>query len=106
MHEGELSAFLLALLDYEMPGYPYFFITDDRKMREKISEIVSSEVFLKIVGKSIHDYHFSGTIGLIRRLCQKGCISEYDIKLIISDLKNSTFRITDKLLGELSGCQK
>jgi len=106
LHEGELSAFLLALLDYEMPGYPYFFITDDRKMREKISEIVSSEVFLKIVGKSIHEYHFSGTIGLIRRLCQKGCISEYDIKLIISDLKNSTFRITDKLLGELSGCSK
>ena len=32
--------------------------------------------------------------------------SEDDIKLIISDIKNSTFRISDKLIGELSGCLK
>jgi len=75
-------------------------------MREKISEIVSSEVFLKIVGKSIHEYHFSGTIGLIRRLCQKGWFSEDDIKLIISDIKNSTFRISDKLIGERAAAKK
>ena len=106
LHEGELSAFLLALLDYEMTGSPYFFITDDRKMREKISEIVSSEAFLKIIGEDIHGYHFSGTIGLIKRLCQKGCLSENDVKLIVSDIKNSTFHISDRLIGELSGCSK
>lgn len=106
LHEGELSAFLLALLDYELTGNPYFFITDDRKMREKICEIISSEVFLKIIGEAIHNYHFTGTIGLIKRLCQKGWFSEDDIKLIISDIKNSTFRISDKLIGELSGCSK
>lgn len=106
LHEGELSAFLLALLDYELTGYPYFFITDDRKMREKICEIISSDVFQKIVGGAIYDYHFSGTIGLMKRLCQKGCLSDEDIKNIIFDIKNSTFRISDKLIGELSGCSK
>ena len=106
LHEGELSVFLLALLDYELMGNPYFFITDDRKMREKICEIISSDAFLKIVGRSIRDYHFSGTIGLIKRLCQKGCLSDDEIKKIVSDIKNSDFRISDKLIGELSGCSK
>lgn len=106
LHEGELSAFLLALIDYELTGKPYFFITDDRKMREKICEIISSDVFLKIIGGAIYNYHFSGTIGLIKRLSQKGCLSENDINLIIFDIKNSTFRISEKLIGELSGCSK
>jgi len=72
------------LLDYELTGYPYFFITDDRKMREKICEIISSDVFQKIVGGAIYDYHFSGTIGLMKRLCQKGCLSDEDIKISYS----------------------
>jgi predicted nucleic acid-binding protein len=106
LHEGELSAFLLALIDYELTGNPYFFITDDRKMREKICEIISSDIFLKIIGVAIYDYHFSGTIGLIKRLCQKGCLSENEINMIVFDIKNSTFRISDKLIGELIGCSK
>ena len=106
LHEGELSAFLLALIDYELTGNPYFFVTDDSKMREKIYEIISSEEFLKIIGEAIYNYHFTGTIGLIKRLCQKGCLSEDDIKSIISDIKNSTFRISDMLIDELNRCSK
>ena len=106
LHEGELSAFLLALIDYELAGIPYYFITDDRKMREKIYEIIFSDTFLKIIGDMIYDFHFTGTIGLIKRLCQKGCLSEDDIRDIVFDLKTSSFRISDKLIGELSGCSK
>jgi predicted nucleic acid-binding protein len=106
LHEGELSAFLLALIDFELTGNPYFFITDDRKMREKICEIISSDAFLKIIGGAIYNYHFSGTIGLIKRLCQKGCLSENEINQIVFDMKNSTFRISEKLISELIGCLK
>jgi predicted nucleic acid-binding protein len=106
LHEGELSAFLLALFDYELIGVPYYFVTDDRKMREKICEITSSNTFLKLIGREIYDFHFTGTIGLIKRLCQKGFLSEEDIRLIVFDLKTSSFRISDKLIGELIGCSK
>lgn len=104
LHEGELSTFLVALLYYEIDGKPYYYVTDDRKIREKIDEIITSVDLVNIIGVKVHHFCHTGTIGLIKRLCQKGCLSKEDINGIISDLQNSDFRVTDKLIDELRDC--
>ena len=106
MHEGELSTFLVALLYYEIDGKPYYYVTDDRKIREKIDEIIISEDLVNIIGEKVHHFYYTGTIGLIKRLCQKGCLSKENINSIISDMQDSDFRVTDKLIDELRACLK
>jgi predicted nucleic acid-binding protein len=103
LHEGELSAFLIALLDFGCHNKPYFFVTDDGKMRRKTKEIVSSDDFMKAIGLKIHDFRMTGTIGLIKRLSEKGCLSQQDVNKIASDLESSNFRAPESLINELRG---
>jgi predicted nucleic acid-binding protein len=104
LHEGELSSFLIALLDYEMVGKKYFYITDDGKMKKRVPEILNSQQIIKLLKGKVTKFYMTGTIGLIRRICQKGYLSQADIDKIVLDLRNSTFYISDKLLRELRGC--
>ncbi|ENN96001.1 hypothetical protein J422_04640 [Methanocaldococcus villosus KIN24-T80] len=36
LHRGELSSFLVALLKYAEKGKPYYYVTDDNRIRNKI----------------------------------------------------------------------
>lgn len=103
LHEGELSVFLIALLDFECHKKPYFFVTDDGKMRRKTQEIISSDDFIKVIGLKIHDFRITGTIGLIKRLNEKGCLSQQEVNKIASDLLSSNFRAPESLINELRG---
>jgi len=104
LHNGELSSFLVALLRFAALNREYFYITDDSRMRRRISEILESEIIVELVGKGISDFHITGTIGLIKRLCEKGCIKREEIDRIISEIKDSTFYISDYILKELKRC--
>lgn len=104
LHEGELSSFLIALLDYEMVGKKYYYITDDGEMKKRVPEILNSQQIIKLLKGEVTNFYMTGTIGLIRRICQKGYLSQGDIDKIVLDLRNSTFYMTDKLLSELRGC--
>lgn len=103
LHEGELSAFLVAIIDFECRRKPYYFVTDDGKMRRKAKEIISSNDFIDIIGLKIHDIKMTGTIGLIKRLHERGCLSQHVANKIASDLQNSTFRAPESLINELRG---
>ncbi|MDK2891414.1 MAG: hypothetical protein PWR21_2046 [Methanoculleus sp.] len=104
LHEGELSAFTLALLDYACSGESYFFVTDDRTMRRRIDEIIASPQITNVCQMQIQNFNHTGTIGLIRRLYQKRCLSNEEIDEIIANLRESTFYITEELLNELKRC--
>lgn len=101
LHNGELSSFLLALLDYELKRKEYYYVTDDNKMKKVISKIGEDELFSKKIGSQIKNFNVAGTIGLIRKLYAHGALSKGDIERIIEDLKNSTFYITPDIIGYL-----
>lgn len=104
LHEGELSVFTLALLDYACSGGSYFLITDDRMMRRKIDEIITSPLVISACQMKIQNFNHTGTIGLIKRLYQKNCLSNEEMDEIIANLRESTFYITEELLKELKRC--
>nr|WP_300999239.1 DUF3368 domain-containing protein [Methanoculleus sp.] len=101
LHEGELSAFTLALLDYACSGESYFLVTDDRAMRRRIDEIITSPQITSVCQMRIQNFNHTGTIGLIKRLYQKRCLSNEEIDEVIANLRESTFYITEELLKEL-----
>ncbi len=103
LHKGEISSFLLSLLKFELSCIPYYFVTDDNKMRKVVSKIHEDTLFISKLGKNIRRFRMTGTIGLIKRMYIRGIISQEDIDKIIGDLQNSTFRITPDLINYLRG---
>ncbi len=101
LHSGELSSFLLALLDYELNRKEYYYVTDDNKMKKVISKMGEDDLFSEKIGSPIKTFNVTGTIGLIRKLYENGSLSTEDIERIIEDLKNSTFYITPDLISYL-----
>jgi predicted nucleic acid-binding protein len=101
LHDGELSTFLLAILEYELKGDPYYFITDDLRMRKTITRILDSKDFIELVGKKLPGVSITGTVGLIRRLYQIGGLTKWEIHGIIKDLGDSTFHLKPEVLEHL-----
>ena len=106
LHKGDISSLLLALLGHAVTGKKYYLVTDDRRLRKKIPEILESEKVRDSLKISVGKINMTGTIGLIKRLCEKGFIEPEKIEQIIKDLENSTFRITADLLKELKRCKE
>jgi len=103
LHRGELSSFLVALLKYAENGKPYYYVTDDNKMRNKIPKILNDPVLKSKLKNPItpENFNLTGTIGLILRLKYRGLISKEEAKKIADDLENSSFRVTPELLKKL-----
>jgi predicted nucleic acid-binding protein len=101
LHEGELSAFLVALLEYELKGKRYFYITDDLSMRKSIQKIRHDELFIQKLKSNFSNFNFSGTIGLINRLVKGNLIDVYDLNKIIDDLENGSFYLDPSLIEYL-----
>lgn len=106
LHKGDISSFLLAYIDYALSGKPYYYITDDKNLRRKIPEILSSDTLKSLIKKDIHKFNMTGIIGLMRHIADNGNLSKSDIDLIISDLKRSTFYVTEDLLSYLRSGMK
>lgn len=104
LHKGELTSFLVALIDYELKNKEYFFVTDDNKMKRVVSVIFDDELFLPKLSEKSINFKITGTIGLLKRLCERKVITKEDIEMIIEDLKTSTFYLTPELIYYLRGC--
>lgn len=106
LHKGDISSLLLAYMDYAVPGKPYYYVTDDKTLRRKIPEILSSNTVKSLAKKNIQKFNMTGIIGLMRHIADNGNLSESDIDLIIIDLKRSTFYVTEDLLSYLRSGKK
>jgi hypothetical protein len=106
LHKGDISSFLLAYMDYAMTGKPYYFVTDDKNLRKKIPEILSSDALKSLSTKDVRSFNMTGIIGLMRHLADNGNLSQSDIALIITDIKHSTFYVTEDLLSYLRSGNK
>ncbi len=101
LHEGELTSFVLALVNYEREGEPFYYVTDDRAMRRCIERIVSNDPAVHSLGLSIPDFKLTGTVGLIMRLFERGSLTKGEMVRIARELETGTFRVTDSILREL-----
>ncbi|AKB51121.1 hypothetical protein MSBRW_1868 [Methanosarcina barkeri str. Wiesmoor] len=101
LHEGELSAFLVALLGYELKGKSYYYITDDQRMRISIQKIKQDKLFIQKLGAAISNFNYSGTIGIIKRLSMGKLLDTDDLKQIINDLENGSFYLSPALIEYL-----
>ena len=99
LHIGEVSSFVLFILNYN-PENSYY-VTDDKAMRKSIEKIKVDELFHKLIGFSIENYIYTGTIGLIIKLKNKKVLNGEDIENIIKNLNESSFRVSQELLEEL-----
>lgn len=106
LHKGDISSLLLAYMDYAVPDKPYYYVTDDKTLRRKIPEILSSNTVKSLAKKNIQKFNMTGIIGLMRHIADNGNLSESDIDLIIIDLKRSTFYVTEDLLSYLRSGKK
>ncbi len=104
LHSGEVSSFLLALLEYHLKNKEYYFITDDNKMRKTIRKLSDDKLFYSKFKIFINSFNITGTIGLLKHFCNKNFIDKNSIKKIILDLKKSTFFVTEDLLKNLEEC--
>lgn len=106
LHKGELSSFLIALLIYKLKGKSYYYVTDDGKMRKTLNKIIKNKEFLEKLNATKMSFNATGTIGLIKRLKEKGILTKKEIECIYIELENSTFRATPELLRDLMGSEK
>jgi len=103
LHDGEISSFLLGLLDYEKKNKKYYYVTDDQSMKKVIIKLKNDNLFYQNFGFMISKFFITGTIGLLRRLFDRGAISKKEIDDIIKDLRNSSFYLTTDLIDYLRG---
>lgn len=105
IHKGELSSFLVALIEYELKNKEYFFVTDDKMMRKTIPKIISQdELFIDRLSQKPAKFNITGTLGLLKRLYYRKILTKTDIEKVVEDLKNSTFYITPELIKYLKDC--
>ncbi|OQX18460.1 MAG: hypothetical protein BWK75_06650 [Candidatus Altiarchaeales archaeon A3] len=104
LHKGELSSFLVALIEYEMNNKEYYFVTDDNKMKKVVSTIFDDDLFTSKINHKPLKFNMTGTVGLLKRLYQRNILTKKDVEKVIGDLENSTFYITSKLIKYLKDC--
>jgi predicted nucleic acid-binding protein len=101
LHIGEVSSFLLAVLEYAIKSKKYYYITDDNKMKKTIKFLLKDERLIEKLGTRLNKFNITGTIGLIIRLKERGLVSRNEMENIIKDLNSSSFYITSELIEEL-----
>ncbi|MHA1719357.1 MAG: hypothetical protein ACTSWX_00695 [Promethearchaeota archaeon] len=102
LHDGEVSAFLLSLINFHLKDKPYYFISDDNKMRKVcLTQLNKDKLFLKIINKPEFIPNFVGTIGIIKHLFKRNFINKAEMKKIIFGIRKSSFRITNDLINIL-----
>ncbi len=104
LHKGELSSFLVSLIEYEMKDKEYYFVTDDNRMRKAISKIFEDNLFVSKLTHKPLKFNMTGTVGLLKRLCQRNILTKKDVEKVIADLENSSFYITPELIKYLKAC--
>ncbi len=104
LHKGELSSFLVALIEYELKSKEYYFVTDDNRMKKVASKLLQDELFTAKLTKKPAKLNITGTIGLLKRLCQRGVLTKEEISDVVIDLQKSTFYITPELIKSLRDC--
>lgn len=94
---GEIESIAASIL-MTRSGIDNYVVLDDGLARKIVSDLHNDLKLQQIVGTDIPPIKYTGTVGLIKHLRDKGIISREIYQKIAYDLKNSGFRITDSLL--------
>jgi len=105
LHEGEISTFLLTLLEYALNDSRYYYITDDSLMKKTILNLNKDEIFLSILGETFdfESFNVTGTVGFIRRLIDNQYLHEEYVENILTDLEKNGFYLDRTVKNHLRG---
>ncbi len=101
LHRGELSSFLLAIVNFGLHGIPCYYVTDDGAMRKKARNILIEDRFIELLGEEPPPFQMTGTVGLLGRLFERGMIGPEELGNVIEELRNGTFRVSRRVLDHL-----
>lgn len=100
LHEGELTAFLIALRRSVESEESVVFVTDDGAMRRKAPLVVKDSLVAAGFGTQFNLVQ-TGTVGLVVRMAARGLLSDVERKSVADDLENSSFRCSTQVLDQL-----
>jgi predicted nucleic acid-binding protein len=101
LHEGELSSFLMMLLEYTLKGKDCYYITDDQTAKKIFLNLHNDKLFIKKLGTSFNKASITGLVGLLIHMHEKGLLPEDYPKKIKNGLKHSAYYISEDLLSKL-----
>ncbi len=101
LHRGELSSFLLAVLEYGQRGVPCYYVTDDGAMRRNVRKILIEDRFIELLGGEPPSIGMTGTVGLIGRLYERGMMTSKELRDVMEELRSGTFRVSKPVLDHL-----
>lgn len=100
LHEGELTAFLIALHRSAVRKEQVIFVTDDGAMRKKADKVAKDPIVASSLGSSFSVLR-TGTIGMVLKMAERDLLTAEEKKGIAADLENSSFRCTSEILDKL-----
>ncbi len=105
LHEGEITAFLLALLNYAIKDIDYYYVTDDNLMKNIIRNLHNDHIFMSKLGMNfdMKNFNVTGTVGFTRRLIDKGHLNDDYIEPIILDMDKNGFYLNETVKNHLRG---
>lgn len=105
LHEGEITAFLLALLNYAIMGMDYYYVTDDNLMKDIIRNLHNDHIFMSKLGMEfdMKNFNVTGTVGFTRRLIEKGHLNDNYIEPILTDMDKNGFYLNEAVKNHLRG---
>ena len=65
LHRGELSSFLLTVVNFGLRGRPCYYVTDDGAMRRRVRNILIEDRFIELLGEEPPQIQMTGTVGLV-----------------------------------------
>ena len=98
LHKGELSSFLVMVLEYIVKGKNSYYVTDDQTAKKVFTNIQNDKIFMGLLGSSFEPPKVTGLVGLVKRLREKGLLSKDSPKAIKTDLKKNGYFLSEELL--------
>lgn len=98
LHRGELSSFLVMVLEYLVKNKNCYYVTDDQTAKKVFTNIHNDKIFMKLLGSSIEPPKVTGLVGLVKHLREKGLLPKGYPKAIKTDLKDNGYFLSEDLL--------
>lgn len=97
---GERSSISLSIM-LSLRGIDNYLVTDDKYARSVADNIHLDCRIGEIFDSNIQKIKYTGTIGLIKRLVERGTIDKEVLNPIAEDIENGSFRASPELLSFL-----
>jgi rRNA-processing protein FCF1 len=95
---GELSTYLVTLLELVSKGRKAFIVTDDKRFRKTLPTFRKDQELERLYGGPIPNVPYIWTLSLVKQVVKKEGIDSEILSKIAGDVRTSTFRYSEDWL--------